>query len=1008
MALTRTLSVAVVGDADSLVRSFRKVDTAAGRSGKNVEHLHVRVRRSFAGMTASAAKMGAGVVAAYASIEGVKGAVDATEELAHTTLTLHKSFGLTIKSASEWGAVAKARGADGKALTMSFKALSTAVRNAHVGSKAQVQAFNELGVSQKQLSAHGNNLKYVLDEVSDGLGHLAPGVDKAAVMAKLFGRTWTTIAPLVRGGSQAMNEQLAVADKYGATLGGKTVTSIEEMIKAQREQKLATLGMQVALGTTLIPTITKVTVAFNKFVLGFREGTGFGGKFHEKLKEVVGDLRPAVQWLVKAATSIGKFVDQHPAVRKLAEGIVAVGLAIKGLKFAAAITGFSDLVAAGRVAAAKLAAIFAAEGAAGAGAGAAEGAAAGGLFASITGAAVTFGRTWGFKFLKGLGGVGIASAIAQMIGVSNADPFSAFHPDSAGGPLDTVGRLPRSQSQVIPFLKQAGGRYGVNVSSTTQGVHAKNSYHYKGEAVDFTGTPAQLKKLYNYLKNTYGPQLAELIYTPGGQGIKNGKPFTYSKALQQEHMGHLHAAIDPARYLKTLGKSPATSTPGSATGIITAAAQKYGIDPAILWGVYGQESNYGKNKSTSSAGAVGPFQLMQATARALGVKDPRNLKQAAYGAAKYLAKYKGRGVAGMLAAYNAGPAGNPNNRETKAYIPGVLAKSKTYAGGGGISDVFGDALPDIPGARPKRQHVSAYELAAAQLAANLAKAQGTPGTADDRAAMLAQRKNISSRIGSVTRALKGKLHKATRLRLTNELADLRGTYTDIGKQLKDLVDDPELITDYEKAVAAAEVAIAKAEGTDGVGDDIAAQVSKRKAVQARIDKIKRALKGHLGGKKRLELTQELADLIGTASDITSTINDLGKSQYSEAGDLIGLKEHAGVLTHEEALGQRKDLAQRMLNGEFGPLSEKERLAAMGDLKDATDELTKATDEANDLARERVDLDRQLIDNQNKILALATQGPEILAAIVAAVSGGIGGKAGLGFQSVGVAGSLARY
>lgn len=125
--------------------------------------------------------------------------------------------------------------------------------------------------------------------------------------------------------------------------------------------------------------------------------------------------------------------------------------------------------------------------------------------------------------------------------------------------------------------------------------------------------------------------------------------------------------------------------------IITAAARRAGIKPAILWGLYGQESDFGRNHNTSSAGAQGPFQFMPGTARSYGI-DPHNFRQAAFAAAKYLAKYSSRGTRGALAAYNAGPAGNPNNPETRAYVPSVLKLARTFPGahgGGGLGGAGG-------------------------------------------------------------------------------------------------------------------------------------------------------------------------------------------------------------------------------------------------------------------------------------------------------------------------------
>jgi hypothetical protein len=112
----------------------------------------------------------------------------------------------------------------------------------------------------------------------------------------------------------------------------------------------------------------------------------------------------------------------------------------------------------------------------------------------------------------------------------------------------------------------------------------------------------------------------------------------------------------------------------AARAVVTQAAQSHGIDPAILWGVLGTETNYGEDDKTSSAGAQGYFQLEPATARSLGVKNPNDFAEAANGAAKYLAEYKSRGVGGMLSAYNAGPAGGYQ----AGYVNETLQNAKSY------------------------------------------------------------------------------------------------------------------------------------------------------------------------------------------------------------------------------------------------------------------------------------------------------------------------------------------
>jgi soluble lytic murein transglycosylase-like protein len=123
---------------------------------------------------------------------------------------------------------------------------------------------------------------------------------------------------------------------------------------------------------------------------------------------------------------------------------------------------------------------------------------------------------------------------------------------------------------------------------------------------------------------------------------------------------------------------------------ITAAAQKHGIDPALLAGLVKQESGFNP-AIRSGAGATGLTQLMPATARGLGVTDPTDPVQSLDGGAKYLRAQLDRFGGDerlALAAYNAGPGavqrygGIPPYAETQHYVEVVLANRDAYAAGG--------------------------------------------------------------------------------------------------------------------------------------------------------------------------------------------------------------------------------------------------------------------------------------------------------------------------------------
>jgi soluble lytic murein transglycosylase-like protein len=125
---------------------------------------------------------------------------------------------------------------------------------------------------------------------------------------------------------------------------------------------------------------------------------------------------------------------------------------------------------------------------------------------------------------------------------------------------------------------------------------------------------------------------------------------------------------------------------------ITAAARKYGVDPALLAGLVKAESNFNP-QARSGVGAKGLTQLMDATARGLGVSNSFDVQQSLDGGAKFLGGLlkQFHGDQSMaLAAYNAGPGavqkygGVPPYEETRRYVPKVLgfaAQFKRIIGG---------------------------------------------------------------------------------------------------------------------------------------------------------------------------------------------------------------------------------------------------------------------------------------------------------------------------------------
>lgn len=117
------------------------------------------------------------------------------------------------------------------------------------------------------------------------------------------------------------------------------------------------------------------------------------------------------------------------------------------------------------------------------------------------------------------------------------------------------------------------------------------------------------------------------------------------------------------------------------SGHIERAAQAYNVDSALLHAVISVESGYNP-RACSPKGAMGLMQLMPATARRYGVRNPYDPVQNIRGGARYLRDLLLRydnDVNLALAAYNAGENsvaryGNniPPYAETQNYVPRVV------------------------------------------------------------------------------------------------------------------------------------------------------------------------------------------------------------------------------------------------------------------------------------------------------------------------------------------------
>jgi len=246
--------------------------------------------------------------------------------------------------------------------------------------------------------------------------------------------------------------------------------------------------------------------------------------------------------------------------------------------------------------------------------------------------------------------------------------ISPLYSDSADGASSGYGSL---------FETMLGGLLAGNGAASS----ALSDYGYGYGTTLYGSSPSSLPSL-SSLSPLYGSSL-------------------YSGALGSLYSGTLYSSNLLPLLLQLQQMSGDASGSGSDTlydALIRQSAERYGVDPALVKAVVRTESAFNPY-AVSRAGAKGLMQLMDATARALGVDNPFDPAQNVAGGTRYLAHLLGKyggSLKAALAAYNAGP-GRVDRlgirtdadfdekqsllpEETRGYVAKVLEAFERYRG----------------------------------------------------------------------------------------------------------------------------------------------------------------------------------------------------------------------------------------------------------------------------------------------------------------------------------------
>jgi hypothetical protein len=1099
VARTRNLQVVISGDAKSLNRAFNEAGVSAGRAETKMS--------KFGGMLRTL-----GPAAGIASVGFIalgKSAVDAASDV-NESLTknqvLFGKYAQGVKAFSEQSA-------------KSF-GVSKAAALEYTGVFGNL--FNALGVSQRKsadfsvsltklaadmASFNNTSIEDALEAIRSGLvGETEPlrrfgvNLNDATLRQEAMALGLTkTVKNVLTPYQRSMAAQALIVKQTSAAHGDFARTS-NGLANQQRILSARVEDLKVKLGTALLPAALSATKALNNLGSSSRDIN----RFLERNRESINELTAAFRRIV---ATVG------PIVGRMATEVI--GHFTRMAKVFADVVGTITALINGDWAKAWRRARTAVKDSFGAMAGDIRA-----VGSAILDASTAIGKIIVKGILAGMGDLGHAilgkiKGAADFVGnqVSKLNPFG----DGVGKALgDGAGKAINGQVAVpgggLPSLMGAqpalapvaslGARFGLHTSSgrrpgsiTSSG---NVSYHSTGEALDEAGSPGAMMNFFQYMKTRFGPRLAELIYTPGGVGIKNGQPFRYTGAVAADHYDHVHVAIDTGR--AGVGDGPGKEGTGKfsqfakgvwskATGIMGSP----GAMPNIVFSKLSADA-YAHFNTVNGNVAISPEMLA-------AYRDPNNpdhdyaldslvhefaharqrsdvimgpIRSREGGAEAFSQWATGRIMSSLGIPYDKSkdPSGYPDeeswvkrNKGSKWWQYGqfshpgtgdglgmTAADAARKAGFSGSALVTALAVADAESQfRPGAQNLKYPDHSIGLWQINQLAHHGRYGSdsalknplTNARAAYaisgggrnwqwwttftngkykkylsVARSLAVGSRSGGSSTKMSGGSGSAgssSAGRITvsggSGYAPGYGSVGSEGMGTANPIGDVSFAGVESGYTAPTESDYLSAQSSQaslsrGLGDDLA-------AAQNNFSYGLRNYNNALAGGDPRAIAEAAQQLRSAADSLQAVTDQMKQEQVDWANADLALAQLTDTIDDDKAALEKKKALDEELLQEAKDANDPRKIAeAANNLKadtDALKSLTASIDEQNKNTQELIDLNKQVVDNQNRIINLTTQqGPQLMAAFAAAISGGIGGKVGLGFQSVGYAGSGVRY
>lgn len=287
MATLGQAYVQIVPSADGISNSISSVlsgpaDTAGQEAGtKFGSSFGSKLKTGLIAAGAGFAALGAaGAAALGKSISDVSKYGDHVDKMS-------QKIGMSREGFQKWDYVLNRAGTSIDSMAPVMKKLSTsAVENS--------DAFKKLGISQEEVASMSQ--EELFGRTIEALSGMEEGAERTALASKLLGKGASELAPLINGGTDAIKEQMQMAEDYGMVMSDDAVKASADFVDAQTTLQGTLTGFKNRVTAEFLPAATDVVNGLAKLASG--DITGGFELIQEGLGEFVGSISSKVPEMI--------------------------------------------------------------------------------------------------------------------------------------------------------------------------------------------------------------------------------------------------------------------------------------------------------------------------------------------------------------------------------------------------------------------------------------------------------------------------------------------------------------------------------------------------------------------------------------------------------------------------------------------------------------------------------------------------------------------------------------